>query len=752
MIKHLLLFIAVLNIVNGYSQVSITGFGTPYTQNFNSLNASSSSAWVNNSTLPNWYAGCKKKNLGTLEIGNGSSANVGLYNYGSTASSDRALGAVSASSHGDFAFGVRMKNNSASTIRAFTVTYTGEQWRNSRSVTQNLSFSYQISNSAITNVSSTSGTWVVIDPLKFSSPVTGGTPKALDGNSAANSYTVSYLITGLSLPAGAEIMFRWLDINHSKLDHGLAIDDVSITPTQITDYYLTSNADPSNLTSWSSSANGSGNKPLSFSDDAQIFNVANGSSFTLTNNLVISGKGAKLVVGDGTNATSFTIPANYKLTGMVEVLKNSTLIINNASVPALGVLGENSTVTYGGSVSQNIVGNVYSNLTLNNSSTKHLTGNAEVNGKLSMNGGHMDLGAYQLKLNDGSTLTGVDSSRFFITSGHGSLMRFVKSNNAGVIFPVGKAGQYAPVTLKLTNASTEDNFSVRVADKLYTSYDSGYTANGPLISSRVVENTWFIDEEEEGGSNATITLEWRANAEAQDFDRTSSTIIHFDDINGWETSAYAAASGNNPYTRTISGFTDFSPFGVSGNYAPLPVKFISFDGEWKNNNVLLNWKTASESNNSHFEVEKSKDVQLWEMIGTVTGNGTTDLQNQYFFTDEQVNPVQNPILYYRLRQVDFNGASEYSKTISLRSAAMPCTEVNSWHNSTEKSLVILSDCPGDYTSDILLVNSVGTVVYQARENLQQQVNISTENLFPGIYYLKIHNGISSISKSVLVVH
>ncbi|MGZ5280698.1 MAG: hypothetical protein ACXWEY_00310 [Bacteroidia bacterium] len=752
MLKHLLLFIAIFTCVYGRCQVSLTSFGTAYTQNFNTLNTSASVNWVNNSTIPNWYASCKKKSLGTIEADNGSISNVGFYNFGSAASTDRAIGAISASSHGDYAYGLRMKNNTGSTIRAFMVTYTGEQWRNSRAVSQNLGFSYQVSNSAITSVSSASGTWTVIDPLKFTSPVTGGTPNALDGNNAANRYTVSYLLTGLSVPNGAEIMFRWLDINHSKLDHALAIDDVTITPTYITDYFLKSNADASDLANWGTSANGTGNKPFSFFDDAQLFNVANGSSVTLSNNLVIGGKGSKIIVGDGVNSTNFIIPANYKVSGTVEVLKNSNLTIYNSTVPALGVLGDNSTVIYGANATQHIAGNVYDNLTINGSATKYLAANAEINGKLSMAGGHVDLGEHQLRFNEGSVLSGADSTRYFVTSGHGSLMQYIKGNNSSVTFPVGKANQYSPVTLKLTNSSENDNFSIRVADKLYTSYDSAYAPTGPEISTDVVQNTWFIDEEEEGGSSATITLEWRGNAETTTFNRNSLTIIHFDDVNGWETNAYAAASGTNPYTRTVSGFTDFSPFGVSGSYAPLPVEFISFTGVWKNKSAELKWETASEVNNSHFEVEKSEDVQYWEMIGTVSGNGTTEEKNQYVFTDDNQDNLRNPVLYYRLRQVDFNGNSDYSKTIVLKSSAPACNDVNTWHNSTEKVLNIINNCGNKNTADIILVNSFGNVVYHGKESLQNQLGIPTDNLMPGIYYLKIHDGFTSISRSVLIVH
>jgi hypothetical protein len=65
----------------------------------------------------------------------------------------------------------------------------------------------------------------------FTSPITGGTPGALDGNLAANRVSRSASITGLTIPDGSEVMLRWSDPDHPGVnDHGLAIDELSVTP------------------------------------------------------------------------------------------------------------------------------------------------------------------------------------------------------------------------------------------------------------------------------------------------------------------------------------------------------------------------------------------------------------------------------------------------------------------------------------------------------------------------------------------
>jgi len=93
---------------------------------------------------------------------------------------------------------------------------------------------------------------------------------------------------------------------------------------------------------------------------------------------------------------------------------------------------------------------------------------------------------------------------------------------------------------------------------------------------------------------------------------------------------------------------------------PLPVELTSFSHSVVNNNVNLSWITSSETNNSHFEIERSPangwSENRWSTIGNVRGNGTVSAPSQYSFTDAGVNPGK---YNYRLKQVDFNGNYNY---------------------------------------------------------------------------------------------
>jgi len=97
--------------------------------------------------------------------------------------------------------------------------------------------------------------------------------------------------------------------------------------------------------------------------------------------------------------------------------------------------------------------------------------------------------------------------------------------------------------------------------------------------------------------------------------------------------------------------------------APLPIKLIEFDGRANEKAIELYWETASEHNNLGFEIQKLKNIGDWETIDFREGQGTTNEVKEYQFED--INPISG-INYYRLKQIDFEGAFEYSKVIAVQ--------------------------------------------------------------------------------------
>ncbi|MET1112144.1 MAG: Calx-beta domain-containing protein, partial [Allosphingosinicella sp.] len=218
--------------------ISLTAAGTPYTQNFNGLSntAGSTTNNLNNDPqpLPGWFIdeqGLGARDNDQYAVDTGGSTTGDIFSYGSAPggipSSERALGELRSGTLFP-TIGAQFTNDTGQTLTSLLIGYTGEQWRFGgvhSTVADKLNF--QISFNA---TSLTTGTWVDVDQLDFNAPITAGSAGALDGNAAANRTVLSYELGGLTIASGATFWIRWIDVDASGADDGLAIDDFTLTP------------------------------------------------------------------------------------------------------------------------------------------------------------------------------------------------------------------------------------------------------------------------------------------------------------------------------------------------------------------------------------------------------------------------------------------------------------------------------------------------------------------------------------------
>ncbi len=214
--------------------VSLTTLGSPSTQNFTALaNAGTNVAWTDNSTIPGWYSTRTTYNAGT-----GSSNTGSLYSFGVAgvnALTDRALGGVGSGGTGTFYWAGCFTNNTGSVLTSVDIAYLGEQWRDGGAVTpvsQTMAVEYQVAAAGtITDADTPTTGWTAAAALDFTSPTftNTGAGVLLDGNAAANRTAKAATIT-VSVPIGNQFWIRWRDLNDAGNDHGLAVDDFSVTP------------------------------------------------------------------------------------------------------------------------------------------------------------------------------------------------------------------------------------------------------------------------------------------------------------------------------------------------------------------------------------------------------------------------------------------------------------------------------------------------------------------------------------------
>ena len=119
-------------------------------------------------------------------------------------------------------------------------------------------------------------------------------------------------------------------------------------------------------------------------------------------------------------------------------------------------------------------------------------------------------------------------------------------------------------------------------------------------------------------------------------------------------------------SESLSQFVDDGVAILNPEGGPLPVTLKSFAVLLSGTSLVkLNWITSMEINSKNYQVERSADGRTFTVVGSISGAGNTSSERSYNLSDD-VSAVTAPVLYYRLKQTDFDGKSSYSKTVSLR--------------------------------------------------------------------------------------
>ena len=176
--------------------------------------------------------------------------------------------------------------------------------------------------------------------------------------------------------------------------------------------------------------------------------------------------------------------------------------------------------------------------------------------------------------------------------------------------------------------------------------------------------------------------------------------------------------------------------------AILPVELLSFAAkEISGNLIQLDWKTASETNNDYFIVEKSTDGINFTPIGLVKGSGNSTINHNYSCLDKKNEGIL--LYYYRLQQVDYDGTRNFSPTISFHD-----------HSAVFKLISLVADYPSQRINihfdtntskniTFTLTDITGRACYQNASDSQkglQKINLDVNDLSKGIYILSIFDG------------
>ncbi len=196
------------------------------------------------------------------------------------------------------------------------------------------------------------------------------------------------------------------------------------------------------------------------------------------------------------------------------------------------------------------------------------------------------------------------------------------------------------------------------------------------------------------------------------------------------------AAGNYKIPLNVSGFSSF--YLHEGFQPLLPVELDAFTATGTEQGNRLEWNTLSETNNSHFEIERSENGTDFETIGRVEGNGNSEEKINYNYFDAH----KAALTYYRLKQVDFDGAFAYSDTrVAKQDISKETFSVLPNPVSDQLNIRFLSLGTGEVQLNLMDVNGKIIIEKNVRVNEGEGLEtIDASTLPQGVYFLEMRQG------------
>lgn len=183
----------------------------------------------------------------------------------------------------------------------------------------------------------------------------------------------------------------------------------------------------------------------------------------------------------------------------------------------------------------------------------------------------------------------------------------------------------------------------------------------------------------------------------------------------------------------------------------IPVELLSFQIQEQDGKIIVNWSTATETNNLGFEVQKSRDRDTWQSVGFVRGNGTSTVPAEYSYTD---NYPEEGLSYYRLVQKDFDGTNKIfaDKEIYIAGGfSLAQNYPNPFNPTTQISYSI----PADMNVELKVFNSLGSEVFTVPYGIQpkgtHRITLDAEKLPSGVYFYTIKTPIRTFTRKMMVI-
>jgi hypothetical protein len=476
--------------------------------------------------------------------------------------------------------------------------------------------------------------------------------------------------------------------------------------------------------------NGSGAQNIKQPQSNTYYNLSSntGGTKTLTGSLTCYGNLSIL------NASTLDVSAsNYNIIIYGNWLNTSTGAFNEqlGKVSLKGTGAQAITSTLGETFyNLEIIQNLNQITTLNNDIT--------ISNNLLLSRGFINGNLKLVRILDNATTSGGNAISFV-----DGMVR--KIGNDAFIFPTGDGNVWARVGIS-TPATITSEFT---AQYFYSPYSNLTLSAVPEILNRVSAIEYWNLDRTVGTDNVSTSLYWedstRSGIGAPAF-AADLRVAHWNG-SAWESVGQTAVTSGVAGSLTSNIMTAFSPLALAsvGTGNPLPVEMLYFMGTTNPTGIELTWATASETNNDYFEIQRSADAKNFYPIDVVYGAGNSMLELNYTYHDN--NPLFG-INYYRLKQVDYDGAFEIHKTISVdfsnNSMLQNEPDINVYPNPFKSGNLILdlTKLTPNLSIKIVISDTGGKTIYKAALIIpeDQQVNlipIAIDKLNKGVYLVNI---------------
>jgi len=221
--------------------------------------------------------------------------------------------------------------------------------------------------------------------------------------------------------------------------------------------------------------------------------------------------------------------------------------------------------------------------------------------------------------------------------------------------------------------------------------------------------------------------------------------------------AFIATIAEQP-NHTYSGidFTEHDVLSIGTQQQILPIVIRSFTATPSDRDTKLDWITSSETNGSHFEIERSNDGSTWEYLARVeaVGNSTVDVAYDYLDTELPIMKRSNmETFYYRLKMVDLDGTYEYSEIRSVEFENNFTESLYVYPNPAVQDVYVnmTTDVPGVETANLTVINRNGQIVKNEKIATNAEAAVDVSQMVPGTYYFTVKVNNEVYSQKVIVI-